>query len=233
METVVAIVQSCYLPWKGYFDLVRHADVFMFYDSVQYTRRDWRNRNVIKTPQGHHWLTVPVKVKGKYDQLVNEVEVVDREWSSRHWQTIAMSYRHAKHFQDMAPSIQALLDSCGCLTKLSAINQQLTIGISQLLGITTTFVNSASYGSVAGRTENLVHLCRALGATTYLSGPSARDYLDESLFEAVNIGVRYMNYGGYPEYPQLHGAFAHQVSVIDLMMNTGQSAALYLDTTNR
>lgn len=229
MEKTVAIVQSSYIPWKGYFDLIRSADVFILYDDVQYTRRDWRSRNVIKTPQGPHWLTIPVKAKGKYYQLINEVETVDQQWPTRHWQTIEMSYRSAAHFRGMAPAIHALFTECTTLDKLSEINHRLIAGLAQLLGIATPIVSSKDYGHVPGKTENLVHLCRALGATSYLSGPAATSYLDESLFETAGIGVQYMDYAGYPEYPQLHGEFEHHVSVIDLLMNTGSAAPSYLD----
>src|SRR5215217_4697059 len=84
MGKTVAIVQSNYVPWKGYFDLVRSADEFVLYDDVQYTRRDWRNRNRIKTADGTQWLTVPVEVKGKYEQTIRETKVGDRGWAENH-----------------------------------------------------------------------------------------------------------------------------------------------------
>ncbi len=228
MPLTVAIVQSNYIPWKGYFDLMRQADVFVLYDDVQYTKRDWRNRNRIKTSQGPQWLTVPVRVKSRYLQQIREVEIAEPDWHERHWAGLHMNYRAAAHYGTVAPQISALYARCAGLTYLSQVNALLLRGLADLLGIHTPLVESAALGHRPGRTENLVHLCQALGANTYLSGPAARDYLDERLFAAAGIGVRFFDYAGYPEYPQLHGPFDHHVSAIDLLMNMGPKAGACL-----
>lgn len=228
MGKTVAIVQSSYLPWKGYFDLIRSADVFVLYDDVQYTKRDWRNRNVIKTPQGLHWLSIPVKVKGRYHQAIDEVEVADSQWVARHWQTIEMAYRRAPRFIEHAPALRSMLLACASMQRLSEINRHLIQSIAALLGIQTPILDCRPFGRVPGRTENLQHLCSALGATVYLSGPAAKSYLDESVFTQAGIEVRYMDYSGYPEYPQLYPPFEHHVSIVDLLLNTGHDAPRYL-----
>lgn len=228
MSLTVAIVQSNYVPWKGYFDLMRSADVFVLYDDVQYTKRDWRNRNRIKTPQGTQWLTVPALVKSRYLQQIRDVEIAEPGWQDRHWACLHMNYRAAEHYATMAPQIADLYAQCSGLTHLSQVNALLLRGLADLLGIRTPLMDSSTLGHQPGRTGNLVHLCQALGATTYLSGPAARDYLDEGLFDAAGIGVRYFDYTGYPAYPQLHGPFDHHVSAIDLLMHTGDQAAKYL-----
>jgi len=224
----VAIVQSSYLPWKGYFDLIRSADAFVLYDDVQYTKRDWRSRNLIKTAQGPLWLTVPVKVKGRYHQLIRDVEIAGQGWAEQHWRSIELAYRKAGGFSAMAPVLQGLLERCAGMTHLSAVNRCLIESMARLLGIETPILDSSSLGRVDGKSENLLHLCRQLGGSVYLSGPAARSYLDESVFTQAGVQVRYMDYGGYPEYLQLHPPFEHHVSVIDLLMNMGWEARHYL-----
>lgn len=224
----VAIVQSNYLPWKGYFDLIRQADVFVLYDDVQFTKRDWRNRNVIKTPQGLHWLTVPVQVKGRYDQLVKDVVVSDPGWPLQHWRTIEMSYRQASGFSVHGEWLKECLLACQGMARLSEINGFLIGHIAHRLGLTTPLVRSEDIGRVEGRSENLLHLCTELGATDYLSGPAARDYLDVDQFARHGVTVHFAQYGGYPEFPQLHGPFKHEVSIVDLLLSVGSDAPAYI-----
>ncbi len=227
MPVTVAIVQSNYIPWKGYFDLMRSADVFVLYDSVQYTKRDWRNRNRIKTPHGAKWLSIPVRVKNRYLQKIQDVEIAEPCWHERHWAALHTNYRAATHHDFMAPQIAELYSRCAGITHLSKVNALLLRGIADLLGVHTPFVDSTTLGSRPGRTDNLVHMCRELGATTYLSGPTAQDYLDVRRFEEFGISVQYFDYAGYESYPQLHGPFDHYVSAVDLLMNTGPLAAQY------
>lgn len=228
MHKKVAVLQSNYIPWKGYFDLIASVDAFVFYDDVQYTRRDWRNRNKIKTAQGEHWLTVPVKNKGRFEQLINEVEVSDPGWAEQHWKTIAMSYRRAPCFAEMEGKVRAIYEQAAELSLLSQINQHLISALCPLLGISTRLYRSEDLGRADGKNERLIHLCQALGASDYLSGPAASCYLDHAAFAAAGLGLDYMNYDGYPVYPQLHGEFLHGVSVIDLLFNTGSDAAAFL-----
>lgn len=227
-QRTAVIVQSNYIPWKGFFDLIRLADVFVFYDDMQYTRRDWRNRNQIKTPQGLHWLTIPVKVKGKYEQRIDETEVSDHHWAEAHWKTISNNYRRAAHFDAVSPRLQQLYEVAGQYSHLSSVNELFTRHICEWLGIKTLLVKSSDYGRIEGRTENLVHLCRALGATDYISGPAAADYIQIQQFSDANIRLHYMNYAGYPPYPQLYGEFVHGVSIIDTLVHCGAQAGEYL-----
>jgi hypothetical protein len=222
----VAIIQSNYIPWKGYFDLVASVDECILLDDVQYTRSDWRNRNRIKTPLGVRWLTIPVAVSGRRHQTIREAMTVDSSWAARHWQLLQHSYARAPGFADLSATLkQAYTD---VPTGLSAINRRFIDLVMTRLGITTALTSSAAYELIQGRTERLVHLCRQAGATEYLTGPAARSYLDESLFHAAGIAVRYMRYDDYPEYPQLYGPFDHAVSVLDLLCSVGQDAPRYL-----
>lgn len=230
MAKTVAIVQSNYVPWKGYFDLVRAADLFVLYDDVQYTRRDWRNRNRIKTADGTQWLTIPVDVKGKYAQTVRETRIGDPGWAANHLTRLRHAYARAPFARVLLPAVADLYAEAGQFETLSEVNALFVRRLCDLLDINTEIVDSAAYRldnpDPSGR---LLDVCLQAGATEYLSGPAARAYLDEELFRRAGVAVRYMDYAGYPEYPQLHGPFDHAVSVLDLLFMTGPRAVEYLD----
>jgi hypothetical protein len=223
----VAILQSSYVPWKGYFDMMRLADEFVLYDEVQYTRRDWRNRNLLKSPNGVRWLTIPVHVKGRYLQRIDETLVSEPAWAERHWATLTAWYGRAPFFKRYRPMLEVLYREAHD-PRLSAINRRFLTALRDLLGISTPLVPSSAYPAAGPRTERLVGICQAAGASCYLSGPSARRYLDEARFRAAGIDVMWMNYDGYPEYPQLHPPFDHHVSVLDLLFNVGDEAPHYM-----
>jgi hypothetical protein len=227
MTRSVAIVQSCYIPWKGYFDLIASVDEFILYDDRQFTRRDWRNRNRIKTPQGSQWLTIPVETKGRYHQRIDETVIGDPRWAEQHWKTIVHNYAGAPYFPDYREQLEALYESATA-SRLSVVNRRFLEAIGRLLGITTTLSWSTDYEAEGTKTERLVSLCRAAEATHYLSGPSARSYLDESAFAAAGIDLQYFDYSDYPEYEQLHPPFDHAVTVLDLILNTGPEAPRYM-----
>ncbi len=229
MAKTVAIVQSNYVPWKGYFDLIRRADEFVLYDDVQYTRRDWRNRNRIKTPHGTQWLTIPVDGKGKYLQKIKDTRVSDPDWGRAHWQTLCHSYGRASFFKQFRERFEQLYRT-NAGPFLSDINQTWIGTICELLGIRTAITRSMDYRLTADDpTERLLEICLQAGATTYLSGPAARAYLDETPFRAAGIDVQYMDYSGYPEYPQLYPPFDHAVTVLDLLFMTGPQAPAFLE----
>ncbi|CAG9169639.1 WbqC family protein [Cupriavidus pampae] len=224
----VAIVQSNYIPWKGYFDLIASVDEFILYDDMQYTRRDWRNRNQIKTPQGVQWLTVPVQVKGRYDQKIRDTEIDgDADWARTHWRTLEQNYRRAAHFDEVAAWVAPLYCD-NQYQLLSQLNRAFIEAICAYLGIRTKISNSWDYVLVDGKTERLADLCAQAGGTEYVSGPSARDYVDESVFEARNIQLSWFDYAGYAEYTQLWGDFIHGVTILDLLFNCGAEARRYM-----
>lgn len=222
----VAILQSNYLPWKGYFDLINAVDEFIFYDSAQYTKNDWRNRNRIKTPNGLLWLTIPVQVKHR-DQKISETLVAQNNWNIKHYKTIKQYYSGARYFKEYQDVLEDLYLGYH-QTGLSEINYHFIQGINKLLDIETRLSWSSEYELAEGKTERLVHLCEQAGAGIYLSGPSARDYLDESLFAEKDISVEWMDYSGYPEYRQLHPPFEHGVSIIDLILNEGPESRKFM-----
>lgn len=227
MTKKVAVVQSNYIPWKGYFDLIAAVDEFILYDDMQYTRRDWRNRNQIKTPQGLQWLTVPVKVKGKYHQTIRETEIEDVDWAKTHWKSLCQNYRRAKHFEAIARELEPLYLQTQH-SHLSQLNRMLIEWVCSKLGIKTKISNSWDYELIDGKTERLVDLCAQAGANEYISGPTARGYIDETIFGERGIKLTWFDYTGYPEYPQLWGDFIHTVSILDLLFNCGNEAPQYM-----
>jgi hypothetical protein len=228
MTKRVAIVQSNYIPWKGYFDLINGVDEFILFDDMQYTKRDWRNRNLIKTPAGTRWLTIPVEVKGKFHQLVHETRVSDPEWARRHWSSIVQNYARAPYFRNLAPRIEGIYGAASKEPSLSRINRLFIDAICDVLGIGSRISWSMDYELLDSKTKRLVGLCRSAGATRYLSGPSARHYIEPRIFEEAGIALEYADYEGYPEYPQLWGAFEHRVTVLDLIFNAGPAAPRYM-----
>jgi len=228
----VAIVQSNYIPWKGYFDMIAAVDEFILYDDMQYTRRDWRNRNQIKTPQGVQWLTVPVEVKGKYHQTIRETRIQGTTWAADHWKALVQNYRRAAHFEEIACWLEPLYADCR-EQELSQLNRRFIEAICGYLGIRTRITNSWDYELAEGKTERLANLCDQAGATEYISGPAARDYIDPTVFERARIALTWFDYAGYPEYPQLWGPFTHGVTVLDLLFNCGPQAAHYVKHVQR
>lgn len=223
----VAIVQSNYIPWKGYFDMIAAVDEFILYDDMQYTRRDWRNRNQIKTPQGLQWLTVPVKVKGKYLQAIRETEIDGDDWAELHWKSIVQNYKRASCFEEVATLLEVMYTQKR-YTYLSELNRSLIEAVCGYLGITTKISNSWDYRLKEGKTERLADLCAQAGGTEYVSGPSARNYVEETIFDQYRIKLTWFDYDGYPEYPQLWGEFLHGCTILDLMFNCGKDAPRYM-----
>ena len=223
----IAIVQSNYIPWKGYFDMIAAVDEFILYDDMQYTRRDWRNRNQIKTPQGIQWLTVPVRVKGKYHQKIRETEIDGSHWAAAHWKALVQNYRRASHFDEMAEWLEAIYLS-EHYTHLSHLNRRFIEAICSYLSIRTVISNSWDYTLVDGKTERLAELCIQAGATEYVSGPAAKEYVDERVFGDRGIALRWFDYTGYPEYPQLWTGFTHGVTILDLLFNCGKDSPRYM-----
>jgi hypothetical protein len=220
----VAILQSNYIPWKGYFDLIASVDEFILYDDVQFTKNDWRNRNVIKTPAGLQWLSIPAGQD--ISRRIRDVGIADARWRRTHWKTLQANYARAACFAEAAAVLEPLYDRAE--TQLSAINRAFLEGICGFLGIGTKIAYSWDYALEGDRNERLVSLCRQTGATTYVSGPAARAYLQPELFARAGVAVEWFDYVGYEPYPQLWGEFAHGVSIVDLLFNCGAQAPRYM-----
>ena len=223
----VAILQSNYIPWKGYFDMIAAVDEFILYDDMQYTRRDWRNRNLIKTPQGLQWLTVPVVVKGKYHQKIRDTEIDGAQWPALHWKALIQNYRRAPYFDEVAAWVEPLYQS-EASTHLSVLNRRFIEAVCKYLGIGTLITNSWDYKLIDGQTERLADLCVQAGATEYISGPAAKDYVDEKVFADRDVKLTWFDYTGYAEYPQLWGEFSPGVTIFDLLFNCGKNTHRYM-----
>lgn len=224
--TTAVILQSSYIPWKGYFDLINDADVFVFLDDVQFTAGDWRNRNKIKTQGGTQWLTIPVI--HDFGCSIDEVVINDTKWQIKHWKSISQNYSKAPYFN----SFKGFFESVYLDHKwigLAEFNRYLIKAISHdFLGINTKFCHSLDFCKDGQKTERLLEILKNIGAKTYLSGPAAKCYIDQKKFVQAGIELVWKEYSGYPCYPQFHPPFAHNVSIIDLLFNMGPEAAWYI-----
>jgi len=220
----VGILQSNYIPWKGYFDLIAMVDKFILYDDVQYTRSDWRNRNKIKTQKGLHWLTIPI---GKHYNKINETLISNPDWGRSHWETLKQSYSKTRYFKDYKEIFESYYLSTH-EKYLSIVNFELIKIILQILKINTRISWSNDYHLIEGKTARLVDIVQQAGGTEYLSGPAAKDYLEENLFTEAGIKVTWMDYSGYPEYSQQYPPFEHGVSILDLIFNEGPNVGNFM-----
>ena len=226
----VAILQSNYIPWKGYFDLIAHVDEFIIYDDMQFTKNDWRNRNKIKTPQGLNWLTIPVGQN--ISRRICDVTIENEAWQAKHWKSLVANYGRAEFFEEIASWLRPLFTEVR-YASLSEVNRCFIEAICGYLGIETKISSSRDYDLIEGKTERLVSLCQQSGAAEYVSGPAARDYLDERIFHDQRLSVSWFSYNGYPEYPQLWGGFEHGVSILDLLLNCGPNSNIWMKSVRK
>jgi WbqC-like protein len=226
---IAVILQPSYIPWRGYFDQIRRADLFIFYDDVQYDKHGWRNRNQIKTVQGKQWLTIPVHSGGvTHGVKIKDVKIDwSKPWPQHHMRALTSSYNKAPFFKQYVPLLESFYarrdDSIAVLTI------ETTIALARELGIQhTRFERSSEMEGIAGeKTDRLLQILQRVGATHYISGPSAREYIEVEKFSEAGIGLEFMEYH-YPEYAQLYPPYDPFVSVLDLLFMTGPQAAAYL-----
>ena len=222
----VAVLQSNYIPWKGYFDIIHDVDLFVFYDDLQYTKNDWRNRNRIKTDKGPEWITIPAGSDA--NRLICEVELKDFSWQEKHWKAIQQHYAKCPHFSRYQPFFEGIYRDQKW-TNLSELNHRLIRAIAcDILNVATEFHDSREYRLDGQKLDRLLELVSQTGANAYVSGPAAKDYIDASRFAAADIELHWKDYSGYPEYPQRHPPFEHGVSILDLIFNVGPDAPWYI-----
>jgi hypothetical protein len=223
------ILQPSFVPWRGHFHQIQQADLFVFLDDVPYDSRGWRNRNRIKTPQGVRWLTIPVRRKGSRARRtpIREIEICDDgDWRRRHRNSIRHAYARAPFFARYAPLLAE--HYARPVERLADFTIDLTVDLARAIGIRNTeFLRSSSLALDGGKTGRLLNILREVGATEYISGPAARDYLDLERLEAAGIAVRFMDYD-YPEYPQLYPPYDPRVSILDLLFMVGAEAPRYI-----
>lgn len=219
MSKKVVILQSNYIPWKGYFDLINDADIFVYYDEVQYTKNDWRNRNKIYSVNGEQWLTIPI-AKESVKLKISDVKIIDPSWQALHHKSIYYAYKKAPFFSQVESLINEVYLEKEWFS-LVELNRYLIENISNMMGIQTRFVDSKKFDLSGERVDRLINILIQLGATQYISGPAAKGYLSDSehLFEKNGIKLIYKDYSGYPSYKQMRKPFVPSVSILDLLVN--------------
>lgn len=228
----IAILQSNYIPWKGYFDMIAAVDEFIIFDDAQYTKNDWRNRNIIKTSQGSKWLTVPVTLSGNFGQSIRETRISSTNWPRKHWASLAQNYCRASHFKEISTWLQPLYLTNEC-SLLSPVNRRFIEAICDYLGIRTKISNSWDYSLIEGKNDRLVDLITQAGGNEYISGKAAMEYIDPELFDKNGIKLTWFDYSDYPKYEQLWGPFDHKVTVLDLLFNCGSNSKQYMKYVDR
>lgn len=231
---IAVILQPSYVPWRGYFDQIRRADLFIFYDDVQYDKHGWRNRNQIKTAHGKQWLTIPVHSGGVTQGIAIKDVQIDwsKPWPQNHLKALTGSYSRAPHFKHYLPLLESFYARKD--DKIADFTIGTTIDLARALGIShTRFMRSSELQGITGhKTQRLIQILGAVRASHYISGPSARDYIDERQFKEAGIGLEFMSYD-YPEYSQLYPPFDPQVSALDLLFMMGDKASEYLAEKER
>lgn len=224
----IAILQSNYIPWKGYFDLINFVDEFILFDDAQYTKNDWRNRNKIKTGAGVKWLTIPIITSGKLEQKIKESRISEtNDWRKKHWSSICQNYSKSKYFKDFKDIFEELYLNSN-EKYLSEINYKFIKTINNILGINTKISFSSEFKLLDEKTERLINICKETGATEYISGPAAKAYINESLFMEEKIKLSWIDYKDYKEYKQLYPPFDHYVSILDLIFNEGSKSTEFM-----
>jgi hypothetical protein len=221
----VSILQSNYIPWKGYFDIIAKSDVFVIYDEVQFTKNDWRNRNLIKTQKRLEWISIPVRQENLH-QKIFETEILQGNWIKKHKSTLQTNYGKAPYFKEYKDIIFEIYDFP--TTNLSELNKLFIEKICAILAIDTKIIDSRELNLEGDKVERLIDACKKLNATKYLSGPAAKNYINEDLFNENNIELEWMDYCNYKEYSQLYPPFEHGVSILDLIFNEGPYARSFL-----
>ena len=233
MSRVAVILQPSYLPWIGYFDLLSQADVWVWYDDVQFTRRDWRNRNRVAGDGDPQWLTVPVKSRGRFEQKILDVEIDDsRPWQRKHLETVRRLYLKAPHTEEVLDVLRQELNRRP--ERLADLTIDVAEALAARLGFAPRFVRSSTLTDTPGRRDQrLIAICQRLDAGVYLSGPAARAYIDPTNFQAASIELRYAIYE-YPPYPRGGQRFVPRLSIVDALSWLGPRAtAAYIREHSR
>lgn len=226
----VVILQPSYIPWRGYFDQIRRADLFIFYDDIQYDKHGWRNRNQIKTHQGKQWLTVPVHTKGvTQGVLIKDIRIDwSKPWAKSHLKSLTISYSKAPYFKRYLPLLDEIYQRRDEF--LADFTVEISMRFARELGFASArFMRSSELSNVEGqKTDRVINVLKRVGATHYICGPSASSYMEPEKFDAAGITFEYMEYN-YPEYPQMYPPYDPYVSILDLLFMTGNQAGDYFE----
>ena len=226
------ILQPSYIPWRGYFDQINRADLFIFYDDVQYDKHGWRNRNQINTSQGKQWITIPVYSKGVCNGISIKDIAIDwsKSWPRKHLSALTCAYSKAPYWNNYISWLNTVYNRKYEL--LADFTIEITIELSRMLGITNTkFIRSSELNGISGhKTDRLIKILKEVGATHYISGPSAQNYIEQDKFTQTGISLEFIRYN-YHDYPQLHQTFEPYVSALDLLFMTGDKALAYIENS--
>lgn len=225
----IVINQSNYIPWRGFFDMIHSVDAYVILDTVQFTRQDWRNRNMIKTPSGPLWLSIPVNQKGRLDKMICEITTSNDIWKRKHLGSIKQFYNQAPCFKEFYPILSDLYDSCNS-RYLSEINLHFLKGICNYLDIHTKIVSSEGISVSSEKNQRVIDICRHYGAKNYLTGDRAKNYIRYELFDDAGIKLAFYDNSNYKPYPQLHGNFINNLSIIDTLLNCGKESTKFMKT---
>lgn len=216
----IAVLQPSYIPWLGFFEQMMSVETFVFYDDVQYTKNDWRNRNRIKTKEGFLWLTIPIKSSTSLQ--IREVRIdSSKKWQEKHRKTITQLYSKSPYFEEVLTLLEPLWTNRYEFL-LDVIRDSIVL-IAEYLNIETKIILSSELHVAGDKNEKLVNMCKILSASQYYSGLAAQNYLDNTLFKENGIEVAFQHYA-HPVYPQMHGDFISHLSIIDLLFNCGKKS---------
>lgn len=217
---IIAIHQPNYLPYPGYFSKIRESDTFVFLDNAQFEKNNFTNRNRIRTPQGWCWLTVPLHKPDLNTEIKDVLIDQKQDWQVKHWKSLVFNYGRSPFFyisQILKPIYQDVK-----WRNLALLNESIIIMLCAYLGVETEFVKASNLSVKGSGTDLLVDICKRLDATTYLSGPSGRNYLELDKFEKEGIKVRFQEFKPHP-YPQQFGKeFISNLSIVDMLFNVGE-----------
>lgn len=220
MAKTAVITQSNYMPWRGWFEMLAQSDIWIVYDTVQFTKRDWRNRNIIRVNDGPQWLTIPVSSKGKYTQLICETEVSESEWFTVHKRKLLSTYCKFPYIADLTSLLNQIDPLVVESIFLTDINTHIASVILKYLGVSIEIVDARKFQVTGNASERLVQLCQHVNADNYLTGPAARDYMETDLFIHSGIEVKWMDYSKLPT--DIHGqAESGEYSIVDLIAREG------------
>ena len=227
--TTAVILQPCFFPWRGQFDLISRADVTVFLDNVQYVRRSWYNRNRIMTRTKPEWLTVPVKSKGRYRTQICDIRIDDStNWKTKILAKLTHAYRSCPHFDDTFAAVEDII--LRDWTHISDLSRASVEWAMNRLDRSCNFLLASELGvDSENPVERLVGICGEIGADRYLTGPAAKNYIvEEKHFRDGNIELEWMEYPEYPLYPQVHKCADTPLSILDLFFNVGEAAPAYI-----
>jgi hypothetical protein len=216
---IITIHQPNLFPWLGFFDKMLQADIFVLLDTVPYTKGGYQNRTQIKGPNGIKWMTIPVISNGRLGQSTNDVLMVPQQyWRKNHLLTLENFYKKAPYFELIMPKIYGLYTNS--TERLSGFTIPGIELIANTLQIGAQLVKSSDLNVSGSGSELLLNIVQSLGGTSYLSGPSGRNYLNLEIFDTAGIKVNFHSFLPF-EYPQKNSPFVGGLSALDYLFNQG------------